>query len=559
MNKNRLEKIENFGNKLYIIVCIVLLLGLITIKSFYKTGYFPSTFDNALEKTDYKYDNIFENLAYIFLILTIIYILNKILLKTKLKYVIPIIFTIILVCFIVFVIKLDLIPIADQGQMMILAEAAANNTINLHVSPGSYLDMFPYQFGFAYYAGLVIRIIELTNNFLKEDIYIYLEILNTFYSIVCMALMYLIGNRIINNKNDKENNDIDINENTKKNRSNILLILIVIFSTYFMFFNTHVYGNLPGLMFGLLSLLCIIRFIQDKKLYNIIISAISIFIAIYLKTNYQIFLIAILCTLGLEFIKKVNVKSIISVLILLVMYFSLSTFGDWFMQRHIARSIPAGVPMITYIYMGWAPGNTLSSGWYTGDVINIYTNNNFDHIKTAENTKELFKKRIDHFINDMVEFRRYAWDKFDSTWLNPTFQTIWLATPGSDRINGNDEYKEYINENSWIKEMVNYNSDAFHIEERLFDAFEIIVFGFAIIGVLNLRKENNAENLLVLITFIGGAVFHFVVWETKAIYVLGYYFLLIPYTTIGINIAFEFINKKVKVLFDKTKTKCKEK
>ena len=54
-------------------------------------------------------------------------------------------------------------------------------------------------------------------------------------------------------------------------------------------------------------------------------------------------------------------------------------------------------------------------------------------------------------------------------------------------------------------------------------------------------KRNDIERLLLIVTFIGGLVFHFVLWETKAIYVLPYYFLLLPYTAIGINKLFENI------------------
>lgn len=528
--------------RILIIIAAIIIMTVISIKAFYKTGYFPSTYDNAIEKTDYKYDNILENLAYIILFLVIIYLLNKLLMKIKLKYVIPIGLVCVFIIFVWFVVTLDLVPIADQGQIMILADAVSNNIINLHVNPGSYLEMFPYQFGFAYYVGIVIKIINLTQNIFGLDSYIYLQILNAVYSIICMVLMYLIGNRLL-----KEN----------KRAKNILIILTIFFGVYFMFFNTHVYGNLPGLIFGLFAFLCTIRFVQEGKWYNLILSGISIFIAIYLKTNYQIFLIAILGVLGMELLRKIEIKKFVSILVILMVYMISSSFGDWLIEKNIGRVIPAGVPMITYMYMGWAPSNTLSSGWYTGDVINIYTENEFDHINTAEETKKLFLDRIEHFKNDTKEFIRYAWDKFDSTWLNPTFQTIWLATPGSDRIGGNVEYKEYIENNSWIIEMVNYKSDVFHIEERLFDAYEIIVFVSAIIGVIYLLKNENkeSENLLLVVTFLGGVAFHFVLWETKAIYVLGYFYLLLPYTSKGLEILFTKLEEMFKNIKDKIKEK----
>lgn len=539
------SKVVDFA-RVVIIILSIMLLVLIAVKAFYKTGYFPATYDNAIEKTDYKYDNIFENLVYITVILFIIYLLHKLLEKVKLKYVIPIVLILLLSLFIWFVISVRIVPIADQGQIMILGDASYKNILNLHIGAGSYLDMFPYQFGFAYYVGVVIGLIDKIKNAFNLDVFVYLQILNGVYSIICMIFMYLIGNRLINKDDIK----------TK----NILRVLILLFSAYFVFLNTHVYAIIPGLMFALLAFLCTIRFIQEGKWYDIVVASISIFIAVFLKTNYKIFLIGILGILGLELLKKIELKKFLSLIIVFVIYVSGSNIGDYIFETKIQRDIPLGVPMMTYMYMGWAPSNTLSSGWYTGDVINIYNKNEFKHIETAEETKDLIEIRFNHFMGDLKELWRYAWDKFDSTWLNPTFQTIWCATPGLDRIYNNEEYKEYVEKDiPWLIDVVSYDSDVYHIEERLFDSYEIIILGAAIISVVCIfkNKEKESENLLLVVTFLGGAVFHFVLWETKAVYVIGYFYLLLPYAAKGLSLLFDKFEIKIKEIKDK-KIKQKE-
>ena len=203
LNKEKvLENIQSISLKIsdiariLIIIATLFLITLIAVKAFYKTGYFPATYDNALEKTDYKYDNILENIAYISLVLTIVYVFQRMLGKIKLKYVIPIILILILTLFIWFVLTLDLVPIADQGQMMILADAVYNDIINLHVNPGSYLDMFPYQFGFAYYAGTIFKIMDILKNIITIDRFIVLQILNAIYSLISMIVLYFIGIRL---------------------------------------------------------------------------------------------------------------------------------------------------------------------------------------------------------------------------------------------------------------------------------------------------------------------------------------------------------------------------
>ena len=41
------------------------------------------------------------------------------------------------------------------------------------------------------------------------------------------------------------------------------------------------------------------------------------------------------------------------------------------------------------------------------------------------------------------------------------------------------------------------------------------------------------QNVLLPVIFIGGFLFH-IIWETKAIYVLQYYYLLLPFSAYGI-------------------------
>ena len=534
------SKFQRVSVKMYevlkkiILLFIIVFLVILAVKAFYKTGYFKSTYDYALEKTEYKYDNIFENLVYIIVMLTIIYVFQKILEKVKLKYVIPLGILIIFGIFVWFVLTLDLIPIADQGQLIILGEKIYKNHLFLNFTPDNYLAMFPYQYGIALYIGVVIEFVEKFNNFLNLEYYAYLQIVNCICSIFSMVLLYLIGNRMF-----------DDNVRAKK----ILIILIMLFGFYFMFFNTHVYGNIPGLMFALFAFLCTIRYVQNGKLYNLIAGGISIFVAYYLKTNYQIFLIGMIVILFFNILKKIEIKKFIGIVALLVMFTLPKNLGDMIFTQMIGQDIPKGVPMLTYIYMGWAPTNTLSPGWYTGDVIEIFNRNEYDHDRAKEETRILIQKRIEEFSSDKLGFLNYALDKLDSTWINPTFQTIWTATPGEERIKENEKYNKYLNEMPWLINMLNHDSKVFHIEERFLDVFSIIIFITSVVGLVfiireNKEKEKEPAKLLLIITFIGGATFHFFLWETKAIYVIQYYFLLLPYAAIGLDKIFELIENR---------------
>lgn len=104
--------------------------------------------------------------------------------------------------------------------------------------------------------------------------------------------------------------------------------------------------------------------------------------------------------------------------------------------------------------------------------------------------------------------------------------------------------------------MTNHTSDLYKVEEEYFNIYQIIIFIFAGIALLKIRKNDNIEELLLPVIFLGGLLFH-IIWETKSIYVIQYYYILLPFSAYGINLAFEYI--KEKKLFDKFVKVLKEK
>lgn len=527
-NNNKLKKIEYFLNKNVMLLIAILVLA-IGISAIFITAYFPSTLENAIEKTDYRNDNIIINIVLVCAGLTIIYFLQKILDKIKIKYVLAGFSVLFIILSTLFCVYIKIGPIADQGFMITGAQAVLARAMSSFIEPGGYLDMFPYQFGYVIYAAVILKILgKLTflTNLINIDAFIYFQILNSIYNAINMILLYLIAKRIF--KNDK-------------NVLKILTVLLIGFSLYLFFFNTHIYGNIPGLMFSLIAVYFTIAYLQDRKIYDIIIVGISISGAIIFKTNFNIFLCGIIIILLMDFLKRVELKKIGMILIILCIF----VFSKWGLNKVIGRIIqmptPTGVPMISYVYMGFAPSNSLSSGWYTADVIEIYNRSGHDTDEAVKETNRLITERLNHFKNDLKEANRYFWDKVKSTWLNPTFQTIWIITPGTRYTDPN--YAEYLSERPVIKEMVGYTENLYKIEEQYFDTYQIIIFVFAGIALIGLRKEDNVEILLLPVIFLGGLLFH-ILWETKSIYVILYYFILLPFAAKGIDMFFKYIKEK---------------
>ena len=172
---------------------------------------------------------------------------------------------------------------------------------------------------------------------------------------------------------------------------------------------------------------------------------------------------------------------------------------------------------------------------------------------SMETAIKLIKERMHFFVSNPIEGMKFFSVKLASTWLNPTFQTIWISYPGA-RYKFDENYAHYISYHAKALSML--DGKIYDVEEVLFDSFEILVFVFAGIGIFKLAKnKENVSKYTLAIIFMGGFIFHSV-WETKAIYVVQYYYLLLPYTAFGIKVFIEFLKMKfekrgVKLLADK--------
>jgi hypothetical protein len=78
-----------------------------------------------------------------------------------------------------------------------------------------------------------------------------------------------------------------------------------------------------------------------------------------------------------------------------------------------------------------------------------------------------------------------------------------------------------------------------------FNAYHTSIFILAGIGIILCIKENDLSKILLPIIVIGGFLFH-ILWETKAIYVIQYYFILLPYTAFGLEYILDKLSTKIK-------------
>ena len=519
-----IENIINFFIK-YCLIIISIIIGIIGVISIFVTAYFSTTYNTASEVTFFKFSfGIIEIILSLLFLSIIIFIFKKITIKIPAKYLLSISLVFMLVIFISWIYLIKLEPIDDQKRIHEMAIDMLNDRIGLYFVQPMYLFLYPYQLGIVFFVSVFYKIFG--QNF------IIFQYVNCIFSVINLFLLYLISKEIF------EEDDV------KK----IVNILLMGFGLYFLFYNVYFYGNIVGLSFALLSVLFVLKFLNKNKLYQVFLSGIFIGVSIILKTNYNIYFCGILIVLILYTIIKFEKSRIVILPAFLIGYLIISLSYNIFMEKFFNIEIPKGVPMVNFIYMGMSDKVDLYPGWYNGDTLDIYYRNNLDYESSSKEARDLIKIRLKHFSKNPKEFLEYYAKKIGSTWLNPTFQTVWVSTPGA-RYEWDNKYAEYLNNHQKLLSIVSGN--IYRIVEKYFDIYQIVIFITGSIGIFCLGKFSKPEikKLLLPVVFLGGFLFH-IIWETKAIYVIQYYYLLLPFSAYGI---YHFLNLD----FNKTINKIK--
>lgn len=515
--QSKTQKLHNWSVSgiLLIVGIIITIIGLLAIGI---TVYFNLVINYASEKCYFKGDNIFLNCIFTLIALGLLYLLYRVLPKINKKVLLAIALAFSLILGIWWVNYIKFKPLSDQSMVVYCGEKMVENSLETILNPGEYLNRNPHQLGVSVYIMTVFKLFATKST-------LTLQILNVIYATVSAFILHLICKEIF-----KE-------EIVQK----ICLIFITFFSIYWAIFSVHVYGNLPGLMFALASLLFTLKFLDNNKISNLVIAAISVTLAYMLKSNYQIFMCAIVIVLGLHFLQNYKKQTLAGILLVIVTMFGFKSFVYNHVEKGTGYSLNEGVPMIAYIYMGIAEPITLSPGWYTADVERIYNQSNFSREKSAEIATENLKNRLIYLIQNPVYTWNFFTSKLQTTWLNPTFQVFWCSTP-STLLDLDPGYNNHIAPKQLLISII--CGTAQQIEERVMDVFQIITFISAGITLISFSKKGDLKKTLLPLTFLGGFIFH-IIWETKSIYVIQYFYIMLPFAAYGIYKLFNFIDKKI--------------
>ena len=250
-------------------------------------------------------------------------------------------------------------------------------------------------------------------------------------------------------------------------------------------------------------------------------------IAVILKLNSLIVVVAVLIVWLVTLVKKPGARSAVMALLLLVCVLVCADLPQKLYEKRSGEDFGGGIPKISWLAMGFHESDSCS-GWYNPTyTTTAYRQSDYDAEATAELAKSAIAARLDTFSNNLIECERFFGRKFLSQWNEPSYQGLW-----------NNQLRSHYSEPGLMYELL------CHRFERGVKAFmniyqQLVFFGFTL-GLFRILRRRDVIFALLPLTVLGGMLYH-LLFEAKSQHAQSYFVMLIPVAAYGLAKLYEII------------------
>ena len=363
-----------------------------------------------------------------------------------------------------------------------------------------------------------------------------------------------------------------------------ICIQFLFFAFPYFFIIPFLYNDLISLALVLFSLLLLIKFVKsdNKKISNAIFSGVFLGLAWIIRTNTIIFIIGIFLYLFLRIMRDRkfslnNQLSIIPLVVALILQMGFQFTAPKMIPNYSSKYAQ---PAILWVAMSLADKDTLTSkglryrqpGMYNDFGIWVFDKykethsgaSKIDYTKDVAGRNEIYKEFITSRVTDMlkhpVEAIKFFGKKAISSWGDPSLSGNYSINESYDKRR--IMYQKLPLESLALTQSIqSISMPQFKNKEARFESpiskflvetktiinyierpFLILLLLGSFIFIIRKRFEIDLDTFLLILIFLGGAVFHQFIWETQPRYFLPYVALLIPVSAISFS---EILERKM--------------
>lgn len=247
--------------------------------------------------------------------------------------------------------------------------------------------------------------------------------------------------------------------------------------------------------------------------------------AVAVRKNVLIYGIAVALILFILWVKEQK-KRYIAIILLMIISVLVGTYVPRFFYEYRAHNtMGEGVPAMAYIAMGlqWDEGR--AAGSWNGYNSDVYMECDYDRQLTVELSKKSIEESLDYFSGNIGYAFKFYYNKLVEQWAREDASCLYSTL----EFYGDRTQSAWSIYQGKAKDVIMY---IMSVQQML------IIMGAIFWCILNRKRCSRIENLILLVTFIGGFLFS-MLWEASARYVLPYYIAIIPYAADGYRGIFE--------------------
>ena len=285
-------------------------------------------------------------------------------------------------------------PVSDQYMTYTSAQRFLEGNYG-RLEYGKYLYYYPFQLGLTAWESVVLGIFGAEN-------YQALQVVNVLCSVLCVYAGYRIT-RLLSEK--------------RQAAAAYLLFMACCFPL--IIYNVYVYNDIPSLALCMTALWQFLRYMRGKKVSGAVLMVLSLSVAVVLRNNSLIVMIAVLCVLAVKGTACRRWQYFCCAAVLLVCCLGSGTVLKQYYERKSGIPVNDGMPSILWIAMGMQEGDK-EAGWYNGYSIYVYQDMCSYNSGTAGDLGLAeVKNRAKEFLGDPAYALDFYFRKFTSQWTNP--------------------------------------------------------------------------------------------------------------------------------------------
>ena len=360
------------------------------------------------ESVIYYNDNLFLNIVYLFISVILICVLSSKLKKIRLSYKLLFLFLWTFSLGTVWVLSSQSAPTFDSLEIVKAASAFSENDYSI-LENGVYFKEYSFQLGYVFFCEIIMRVV---NYFTSPENVMYLEVLNALFLGAINVFVVKICDMTI-----------------KDERVSTAVTLMLALSCVPIISCSFIYGIIPGMFFAVIAFYFELRYLMEDRLICGIMSVVYITIAVMIKSNYLIWLIAMILVAGVMMLsRKKYLRDSIICIMAAVLSLTVQPAVKKMYENRSGADLGEAIPYSAWIAMGLNEAQS-APGWFSY----IYTTekfekNEFDAEKTGEESRKNISDRLKKFVKEPQYTNDFFYKKMASQWNETSYESIWNST-----------------------------------------------------------------------------------------------------------------------------------